>query len=144
MNPKAIFGELISHWAQVPLIVTRAQAVVDAEGLPDQWTAFKGLGDVLVPIAADLVGAAQEVGTLSDADEKEFRAAILSMPNGEVPCGEVEALGLFRRRPPVATDPNAPAPGPRFDGTLMKQLLANLPAIIAAIQALLPMFGGAK
>lgn len=63
------------HVDDVPAIIGHAQAVYEAESLPDRWTATKGLGDVVVPIIDDFPDGS--MATMSGLELQAFRAAVV-------------------------------------------------------------------
>jgi hypothetical protein len=74
-SPAQLLAWLLKHASEVPLIISKTTAVVQADGLNDKWAAFKELGDILVPIASDFPRDT-DAGALSvEAVEGQYQAA---------------------------------------------------------------------
>lgn len=114
----------LKHRAEIQTIITSVQAMMADFPYEEPTTPAVGGSGVQIPSFI----------TTESPEDTALRQAIEALPVGELGADNAVVNQLFD-----TTDPQFA----RFDGTLLKALLQNLPALIEAIKLIMAMFPAA-
>lgn len=139
----------ISHYSELPAIIAGAKAVQDAKGLEPKWVAVKLNGDRIVAALADFPGLDELLG----GGDAPAPAPVTPVEGGGDPVPFFPqtsyGAGLYALTIPGTVDSTEFAAmveseainyGALGDGTIIKFLIENLPAIVQAIVQLVGLF----